>query len=868
MQLFIRIIIFTLCFLIYSQFNSLSANIYIYPDTIKAPDSILIQTSDTTDLVPDTLSPSSNKLNFPISKDPIEAEVKYDAEDSINFNITEQKAYLYGNANVSYKEISLNADYIIFDWGKKLIIAEGIKDSNGVLQGNPIFTDADKVYNSEKIVYNYDTKKGKIYKVLTEESGGYVHGEQVKKNEKDEMFIKDAKYTTCNLPDPHFALRINKLKVIPDKQIVAGPALLEVEDIPTPLFLPFGIFPLHKQQASGILFPTYGFSTGQGYYLRNGGYYFGISDQFDIQLRGDIYSRGSWGLGSAFRFVKRYNYDGNLDVRYSVNKIGIPESPTYSSTRNFSITSRFAIDQKKWPNTDLNADIEIKTRGYDRNNSYNPNDFLNNQLNSAINFIKIFPRSPFTLTTSLRHNQNIQTGQLNLTLPDLALTMNRLYPFRRKIPIGEKKWYEKVNVNYALVGRNELSTFDSLIFSSPDILDDFQNGIRHTANIGFGTYKIMKYFNLGILPNLQYNEYWYFKTISKVYNPELDTVFVNDINGFQTARELNGISTDLTTNLYGLYNFKKGKIRAIRHQMTPRVSARYNIDFSDPRWGYYETVQTDSTGNNFETYSRFQNGVVGGPGQGEFGGIDFSLRNNIGAKIASKKDTLGNLKKISILDQLSLSTSYNIIADSLKWAPVVISGNTRIAERININFSSTLDPYVTTLDNQRINTFLFDDNNQLARLTRASLNVSTSLRSTLSNQTEKEQEANALVNQYPDDYVNFNIPWDITVNYNVNLTNTFVNQVDTTLITQSLTFNTNLSLTPKWKISIQSGYDFVSKKVTSNTSFGIFRDLHCWEMSFNIIPFGRWQNYNFTIRPKSTVLQDLKLTRKRDWFDN
>ncbi len=835
-------------------------------------DSLSSQVVTDTSAIKDSSLSLIDSLAIPVAKDPLEHDVDYEAEDSINFDITQNKAFLYGNAKVLYGDISLDADYIVFDWGKKLITAEGTLDSNGSLKGTPVFVEAGKTYNAERMVYNYDSKKGKIYKILTEEGGGYVHGEEVKKNEKDEMFIKNAKYTTCNLEDPHFYMRISKLKVIPDKQIVAGPSIMEIEKVPTPLAIPFGIFPINKKQASGILFPTYGFSTGQGYYLRDGGYYFGISDRFDLQLRGDIYSRGSWGLGGTARYVKRYKYDGSTTLRYTVNKVGIPESPNYSETPNFKIKSDFRVDDKRWPNAGFDMNVDIQTRGFARSNSYSQNQYLNNELSSGINYRKTFAGTPFSANVNFRHNQNLQTGVLNLTLPDAALVMRTVYPFKRKIQVGDKKWYEKVGVNYRMEEKNRLSTYDSLLFEDPNIIQEFQTGFKNSVTMNFGSYKLFNYFNLGILPNLSFNEYTYFKTIEKIYDTTTQSVVTNDIQGLKSSRDIRGLSTNLSTNLYGMVAFKRGKVRAIRHVLTPTLAARYDIDFTDPKWGYFETVQTDSLGST-TTYSRFEGGIVGSPNQREFGGIDFSLNNNLTAKIFSKKDTLSddNLKKISILDQFNLNTSYNVIADSLNWSPIVLRATTKLFNKININLTQNLDPYVTVVNaggtGTRINTSMWEDRKKLFRVTSTDLAVNTSLKSNPRTVNENVEEATSLVNQYPDEYIDFNIPWDLNLGYKLRINNTFIGGVDTQIITNNITIGTNFSITPKWKISVQSGYDFTDKQITA-TNIGIYRDLHCWEMSFNIIPFGALQSYNFTIKPKSSVLQDLKLTRKRDWFDN
>lgn len=850
----------------FAAWYHLSAQTAIDTTIFAVDTNLLINNNDSLSLS-DTTTKTDSLSSFKIAKDSLEAPVLYYAEDSIDFNLIEQKVYLYGKAHVEYTTISLDADYIVFDWGKHLITAIGLPDSTGEIIGEPVLVDDGKTYNAKKIIYNYETKKGKIYHVITEEAGGYVHGEEIKKNEKDELFIRHAQYTTCSLPEPHYGMKISKLKVIPDKQIVAGPSVMVFEDVPTPLFIPLGIFPIQKKQASGLIFPQYGESTGQGFYLRNGGYYFGISDYIDLSITGDIYSRGSWGFAPKMNYAKRYRFNGNIGFNYAVNKVGIPESPQYSETKNFRINWTHNQDTKAKPTTNFRTSVNIVTSGFYQNNSYNPDDFLTNDIKSTIHYDKTFRGTPFMLNMDASHSQNLKTHQVTTTLPELTLNMNRIYPFKRKVIVGQKGWYEDIGLNYVMNTKNTISTYDTLLFDNPDIFKDFNNGMKQSATLNIGSYRVLKYLNLSILPSFSYNEYWYLKTVKKEFNVDSNKVIITNVNGFQTARDFSDPSMSLNTNIFGMYNFKKGRLKAIRHQMTPSIGARYKIDFSEDFWGYYETIQSDTLGNTLK-YSKFENGIVGGPGAGTFGGIDFSIKNNIGMKVASKKDTTEELKKVSLLDQLSLSSNYNLLADSLNLAPFSLSANTRLFNKINTNLTSSYDPYISNDQNIRLNQFEWDVNKRPVRMTRTSLNLSTDFKSKTKKSDKEQKEKESLMYLYPGDYVDFDIPWSVSIRYNLTLDKKYVNQVDTTLITQSLSFSAEVSLTPKWKINVQSGYDFVSKKMTSNTKFTIYRDLHCWELSFDIIPFGQWQSYNLVIKPKSSILQDLRLVRKRDWFDN
>ena len=855
---------FTLLLTIFTVYGKKHAN---YIDSLQ---NAVVDTLSRDSRLQDTLNNSSQTGTIMFSDDALDVPVTYKADDSIAFDVQNRKAYLYGNAEVLYEDISLNAALIELDWSKNLVTAIGVLDSNGKTIGKPVFVDGEDKYKSDKIIYNFESKKGKVYDVITTEGEGYVHGKEIKMMPNKDLYIKNAKYTTCDLEEPHFNLKITKLKVVPEKVIVAGPSFIEIAGIPTPFIIPFGIFPIQKSQASGVIIPEYGESTNQGFYLRNGGYYFGISDNFDLKLIGNIYSRGTWGLSASSNYKVRYKFGGNLSVNYAFNKFTTNDLLGSTEQTNFNISWSHKQDPKANLNSSFDAKVQVATPGFFRNNSYDPASFLANELNSAINYRKSFGKSPFSLNASLRHNQNLQTKKLNLTIPDLALTMSRIYPFKRKEKVGSTRWYEKIGLNYTMVAKNTISTYDSLLFEGKVALKDFNNGMRHSASINLGSYKILKYLNLSVLPAFSYREYWYLSTVEKMYDKTTDAVITNERVGFATARDFSDLTANMKTILYGMYKFKKGKIKAIRHVLTPSVGARYKFDFSDPFWGFYKTYQKDSLGNT-ATYSPFAGGIVGGPGTGKFGGIDFSLLQNLEMKIRTKKDTVTGEKKIKLVDRFFIRSAYDLLADSLKLSTFTVDGNTKLFNKFNVRLSANYDPYISDTNNTRFNTTELKANGRLLRLTTANLTVSTSFNSKAKNNSTLQQ-AEDNIHNYDNGlassvFVDFDIPWNLSLFYNIRADKRFVNKVDTILLTQTLNFNGNFSLTKNWKVTFQSGYDFVNKSITSNTKISVVRDLHCWQMSFDWIPFGRWQSYTFTLRPKASILQDLKLNKRRDWFD-
>jgi len=808
----------------------------------------------------DTLKRDSLKViaNKRKNKDSLDAPVNYHADDSIKYDIGGGKIYLYGKAHVDYKDIGLDAAYIVFDWKDNMVHAEGKKDSTGKLIDKPNFKEGAETYKAEEINFNFKTKKGRILEGLTQEGGGYVHTEIVKKASDKVYFAKTAYYTTCDLDDPHFYIVASRAEIIPGKLLVTGPADLVVEGVPTPLFVPFGIFPLSDGQHSGIIVPSYGFSSSYGYYLQNAGYYFALGQHLDLKLQGDIYSFGGWRANVVSDYADRYNYNGTFNFSLANTISGDREEGTYEQSQNYSLLWTFNQDPKARPYSRFTVNIDAASSLYDKIYTYDPNTTLNTTLSSSVAYTKTFQGTPFDLTANLTMNQNLQTNAVNLTLPSLSVNMNTIYPFASNNQSVTPTWYNKISISYNLSSVNEINTTNALALND-FTLNQLQWGAKQTIPIAT-SFKAFKYFTIS--PSFVYDEYWYNERINETYDPALNTPVADTEHLFSSGRDFTA-SVSATTTIYGMVTFKHGKIKAIRHVLTPSITAAWHPDFSKFGNDFYKTVRSDSLGD-MTSYSTLQNGYYGGPGAGKYGGVGLSLGNNLEMKVYSKKDSVNHTKKITLLNSLTVSTFYNAASDTLQWQPITANGNTALFNVINMNFSAIWDEYASNDEGERITTSEWDADHKLLRLTNAALSFSTSLKSLTTGSTNPSAaphvtSGNQTIYYLPDDFTDFKTPYNLGIGYVVNLSHekTLTN-ADTTEFTQSLTFNGSLNLTPLWKLTASSGYDFVQRKL-SYTLVSINRDLHCWYMSFTWVPIGYNRSYFLTIGIRSGVLQQLKL---------
>ncbi len=834
----------------------------------------------------------------------LDAKVDYSAKDSIRFDIRNQIVHLYGEADLKYGSIHLEAAYVNIDFKKNELFAQGVPDSLGQLTGNPVFTDADQSFESLEIRYNFQTRKGRTTKVMTEEADGYMHGEVVKMMSDKVIHVRDGKYTTCDNPEPHFHISFRKAKIIPNDKIISSLAFLTIEGVRTPLFLPFGFFPNTRGQASGILIPSYGEERNRGFNLRNGGFYWGINDYLDLSITGDIYSRGSWAttVGSTYR--KRYKYSGNFNVNYAINIFGERGLPDYQRSRDFRVVWSHSQDPKARPNSVFRANVNA---GSSQNNRFNPvsdRDYLSNTLSSSISYSANWA-GRYNFSANLRHSQNTQTQMVDLTLPEIAFSVNRFYPLRRSNPQGPLRWYEDITMNYTMNASNQISSPDSLLFDS-QVFSQMKNGIQHAIPISHSM-RLLSHFNLS--NSISYNERWYFEHIEKRweedpddpgFNPETGRYagqVVNDtINRFTPIRDFS-YSTSLNTKIYGMMQFSRGPVTAVRHVVTPNLGFSLRPDFADPFWGYYQYYENPNM-DDPQRYAIFEGSRYGGPGPGRSGSLNFSVTNNLEMKVRGRgEDEEPKERKIALIDNLSMSANYNFAADSMKLSNLSLSGRTRLFGQFDITYGSRWSPYATDSLGNPYDKYLWEEGEKIFRMENTDWRTSFNYNLSSKTKAQTNERADQMTNDRqahgdlpfgtengveededaqpretlpdtPKGMIDYTVPWSLRFSYSLShgtrLTRPELEKDRS--FSQSLTFSGDISLTPNWRIGFSSGYNFDENTITY-TSLNIYRDLHCWELMINWIPFGFRQSYNMTLRVKSNVLQDLKLERRTHHLD-
>ncbi len=836
-----------------------------------------IQPNITTNL-PDSLIKPKQRM--------LETKVERSAKDSTIQDLKNRKVYLFGDALVIYGDIRLEAEYIEFNFATNQVYARGAPDSTGTIIGEPRFTDKDQTFECKELHYDFDTKKGLINSVVTEDGQGYLHGTKVKKMEDNTINIESGAYTTCNLKEnPHFEFRFKKSKVIPDNKIVTGPAYLVIEGMPTPLALPFGMFPNKRGQRSGIRIPSYGEARDRGFYFENGGLYWAINDYMDLDILGDIYTRGSWAIKPTFRYAKRYKYNGSLNTSYAINILGVEGSPDYQKSRDFRIRWSHRQDPKARPNGRFTADVNITSSNFNTFNPVTTNDYLSNELSSSVAYQTNFDNKLF-LTVNARHRQNTKTKMVEVSLPEVTFNTNRLNPLKRKNSVGKSKWYEELNMSYTMNARNSISLPDSLLFEH-DALKQLKNGIQHNVPINLPL-KILKHFSLTNSINLTDRMYfshqqreWVHDTLFQGNDTIVGYLNIDTIQKFNNVFDFN-LSSTLTTKLYGMLALKKGPLRAVRHVITPRVGFSFTPNFSDEKWGYYDRYIDE---NDIEhLYSKYEGAIFGSPARNKSGRISFGFSNNLEIKVRSRKDTISGMKKVVLIEDLSLQGSYDLARDSLNFSYITLSGRTRLFKNLNIQYSSSYDPYVLDSNGRQINRFEWAENRRLLRPTQATWNFGANWRFSHSdfnknkNKPSGKEPENTMateaelqeLSQHPEEYIDWNLPWSVSINYNLRYSNNIsylgFERANDRGIIQTLGVSGEINITPKWKVSAQTGWDFEGKGL-SYTSVNIYRDLHCWEMRFSWIPIGPRKSWNFTLNVKASFLQGLELTKKKDFRD-
>ncbi len=837
----------------------------------------------------------------------IGSEVDYTATDSLVFSLDGGQVELYGDAIITFEDIELTAAYIRYEMDQNLVIAYGVADSSGVIEGNPVFTDPDNSFESKRLQYNFKTKKGYIEEVITEQEGGFLHAEQTKKQSNGHIHLKDGKYTTCDADHPHFYIALTKGISMPGDKIVSGPAYIVLADVPLPLGIPFGFFPNSKTKTSGIIIPRYGEESRRGFYLREGGYYFAMNDYMDLRVTGDIYTNGTWGLRVGTNYKVNYKFSGNLNVKYFKNINGYKNiEGLYSVSKDYAIGWSHSQDSRANPTSSFRASVNLSSSSYDKNHTRNINSVMTNTKQSSISYTKSWPNSPFNMSASLNHSQNSNTNGVSMTLPKISFNMGRINPFKRKVATGPKKWYEDIQLSYTSILENRVSTYDSLLFTSA-VWDDMKNGYKHNIPLSLAIKPFRKtpaLQSFAITPSMNYNGMVYtrqtYKFVSDcnevddgnggtIYNPIVTDSIINKLSYAQSL--FPSISSGLAPKIYGMYQFKgDGRMEAIRHVMTPSASFSYVPDMTAFQPDYYRMVIDDINMDTLETYSIYEDQIYGTPtSNGASGSLNLSLRNNIEAKMRSKNDTVDEIEKVKLLDNLGFSTSLNIFhTDTLTpaWRPVSFNGNTRIFNnKLNISFRGVLDPFGYDETRSRTRETYFSQTGKLVRLTNASVTAGFTLKSKQGNGNDdpnqddigRESQLNnpdmargdpmetydPNREDYYGDYVDFEIPWSLRVDYSFS----YSKPKDESKIVQTARFSGDFSLSPNWKIGFNTGYDLDKKQFTT-TNLSVYRDLHCWEMRISVVPFGTYKSYNFQINAKSSILADLKYKKTKSWQDN
>ena len=858
----------------------------------------------------DTIKTTSTKLK----PNQIDAQIVYSAQDSIVL-LGNGTGFLHGKSDVKYKNIDLKAEFVRVKMDSSIVFAHGKTDSIGKKIGEPIFTEGKTEYASKELTYNLKTKKGYIRQAVTKQGEGYIVSDKTKKVDNDILCITDGKYTTCdNHEHPDFYMDLTRGKVKTGKYVVSGPAYLVVEDVPLPIAIPFGFFPFTDKYSSGIVMPTFRDEQTRGFGLMGGGYYFAISDYMDLEVKGDVFTKGTWALNATSTYTKRYKYHGSFNFSYREDVTGEKDLPNYSKSPSMSIVWSHSQDAKANPYFNFSSSVNYSTSGYNRNNIdnyYRPEINSQSTKSSSVSFTQRFPDSPFNISGSMNVAQSTRDSMLDLSLPNISVSMSRIYPFKRKNAVGNERWYEKISISYNGTFANSIRTKENKLMSS-SFSKDWKNGMKHSIPVS-ATFNILKYINVS--PSFNYNERWYLQSINQSWDKANQRPKTDTISGFNRVYDFN-LGVSASTKLYGFYIPSRAifgdKIDRIRHVITPSVGFSYAPDFGTSNWGYYGTYTQSIVDklnplgytNQVVQYSHYANSLYGTPGVGKTGSINFSVTNNVEMKVRNDKDTTGTtpFKVISLIDNLSISGSYNMAADSMKWSQFNVGLRIKAGKNQSLSLNGLFDPYMyvansTNTAGIRVNKLRWE-NGELPRF----LGTSTSYSYTLNNETfskkkkkKKEDTTNTtnstntdpqlqMKNSDPsklqgktdsdkdkkaaekdlDGYQKVTIPWSVSFNYSVTYANTTWNPAKTEYnmgFTHNLSMSGNISLTTNWKLSTNTTYDFPNHQFTY-TNINIIRNLHCWTMTGMVVPFGQFKSYSFKIGVNASMLQDLKYDKQ------
>ena len=801
-----------------------------------------------------------------ISPNAITSLVEYSAKDSVVNDLQRRYIYLFGGAVVKYEDMELRADYIEIDFKHNELYASGVADSTGLLHGNPVFMQGDGIYHAREIKYNFTTKKGKISHVITTQDDGFIHGEQVKKMGDNVAFIKRGKYTTCELDDPHFEVSFSKAKVIQHDKILIGPAYLSFTGVPTPLALPFGFFPLDSKHKSGLVMPSFGQSSTMGFYLNDLGFYFAINDNIDLLLSADIYTRGSWGLKAKSNYSFRYKCSGAVEVGYSRILTGDRiDTANFKKSNSYKIYWDHKQDNKSHPRTRFTAHIDVQSSNYAKYTMTSAQDYLSNQFTSTIN-LSTSAADIFFVDATVSYSQNTSTHAVNLKLPNINMSVVQFYPFRKKNKVGKLKWYDNISMKWSSQLIGQVNTADSL-FLQPVTWQHFETGMMHTAPITIPL-KIAKTINWNT--SVTFTEKWYLQHYTRGMTWDSATAETTPVlqqyfnRKFGAVHDLS-ISSNLTTKVYVMYIFKKGGLNAIRHIITPTLNFTFQPMLNGRNTAQYANPMT----GEIVEYNYYDNSIFGGGTSRMSARAQLSFGNNLEIKVRSKKDTVTGMKKVPIIDNFNISMYYDFAADSLRWSTLTMSGRSTLFKQLYLTYSFVFDPYSINGEGRRVNVTEWKANHRLLRFSSGTYSISLNYRidqNTFKSKDPERQKAR--------------LPWSFTFNYSFTYgINDNLDYYRALYYTEDLkpyknnmvhTLNVQgeINVTRKWRVGFTTGYDFVQKSL-SYTSIDIYRDMHCWEMSFNWIPTGYRKGWQFTINVKSSTLKDvLKLNLHDDFRSN
>lgn len=853
------------------------------------------------------------------SKRGIDAPVTYSANDSLVYDAMTKDAKLYGNSEVKYENMDLKSDKIRMNLDSSLVHATGSPDSTekSGIKGRPVFVMGADNYDTDTIAFNFKTKKGLVQNALTKQEDGFLRSKLSKRTATGDVYLAHGRYTTCDKEHPDFYISLSRAKVRPGKDVVFGPAYIVVADVPLPFAIPYGFFPFTKSYSSGFIMPSYGDEQNRGFYLRDGGYYFAISDKMDLKLIGEIYTKGSWGLTATSNYRKRYKYNGSFLFSYQDTRTGDKGMPDYAKQTSFKLQWSHRQDAKANPFMSLSASVNFATSSYERNNltsMYNPQSLTQSTRTSSVNWSTTFSSIGMTLSSTANLSQNMRDSTISMTLPDLNISISRFYPFRRKHAAGDERWYEKIAMSYTGQFSNSINTKENKLMHS-SLIKDWRNGFQHNIPIS-ANFTLFKYINLN--PSFNFTDRMYTNKVTKSWNERTQTEVADTTYGFHNVYNWN-LSLSASTKIYGFWKPNRklfgDKVQAIRHVITPTVSFSYAPDFSASRYGYYQTYQkTDADGNvSLVQYSPYQNELYGVPGRGRTGSISWSFDNNIEMKVKSDKDSTG-FKKISLIDQLGWSMSYNMAAKEKPLSDLTVNLRLKWWKNYTFNMTGVFASYAYELDDQGkpyVGNRTYWGMGKWGRFQGLSQNISYTLTpekikklfggakddDTKKNKKSDDDEIDTDIESNVDDtmidaqhgaskddkggkadtdgdgYMRFSMPWSLTFGYGITMSeNTDINKFNYKTMrypykfTQTLNVSGNLRISDGWNISFSSGYDFDNHKVSMTTA-SLQRDLHCFNMSCSVV-LAPYASYNFTFRCNASTLTDALKYDKRSGYSN